>query len=526
MHPAFSLSTPSTVPESLKATLVVYPVSMNSSILVERRSILGEGLLVQTSSGPVQGFVNLTTPDVRQFLGVPFAEPPVGDLRFAKPVPKQPNGTVNAFALPASCMQQTSNSTSIYTAYETGFLISGGDSEDCLYLSIWAPSVEKIRSQQRPLPVLLYVPGGGFTSGGQASLYKIPDNWVQRTQAHIVVIMNYRVNVFGFPNAEGLENQNAGLLDQRLAVEWVHDNIANFGGDPDRITLWGQSAGGGSVSLYTYSYPNDPIVAAISADSGAPGIVSFSDYTHSNFTFLAGLVGCGGLNSSAELSCVRRVPARTLETALSTYSGTPSISFKPSVDNVTVFANWTQRALEGKVAKIPMIIGSNTNEGAGFVSFTPDGPGAATLFQLTESIIACPVAQEVKNRNLANLPTYRYQYAGNFSNISPLPWFGAYHSSELPMLFGTHFQYRGPSTQFEWDVSYAMEALWLSFAEDPARGPARLAIEGAAVNPNNRSLFNWPEFEQGSDNMLLFAEDGVLMQLVSSERIDGNCTGL
>ncbi|PYH48725.1 carboxylesterase [Aspergillus saccharolyticus JOP 1030-1] len=487
-------------------------------------STIGEGLLVQTSSGPVQGFVNLTTPDVRQFLGIPFAEPPVGNLRFARPVPKSPNGTVDAFALPSSCMQQTSNSTSIYTEYETGYLIDGGDSEDCLYLSIWAPKVDGIRFQQRPLPVLLYVPGGGFTSGGQASLYKIPDNWVQRTQSHIVVILNYRVNVFGFPNAEGLEDQNAGLLDQRLAVEWVHQNIANFGGDPERITFWGQSAGGGSVSLYTYSYPENPIVAAIAADSGAPGLISFTDYAHTNFTFLAGLVGCGGLNSSAELSCVRSVPATTLQTALSTYAGTPSISFKPSVDNVTVFANWTQRALEGKVAKIPMLIGSNTNEGAGFVSFTPDGPGAATLLNLTESIIACPVAEEVKNRNLVGLPTYRYQYAGNFSNISPLPWFGAYHSSELPLLFGTHSQYGGsPSTQFEWEVSYAMEALWLSFAEAPSRGPVRLAIEGVTGNPNNASVFEWPEFEQREDNMVLFAEDGVLMQLVSADRIDDYC---
>lgn len=153
-------------------------------------STLGEGLFIETSSGPIQGFVNLTAPNVRQFLGVPFAEPPIGDLRFASPEKKKANGTVEAFNLPDSCMQQfSSNSSTIYTEYETGFLISGGNSEDCLYLSIWAPDVENIRSQQRPLPVLLYVPGGGFTSGGQASLFKVPDQWVQRTQDHIVVIM-------------------------------------------------------------------------------------------------------------------------------------------------------------------------------------------------------------------------------------------------------------------------------------------------------------------------------------------------
>ncbi|KAF5015042.1 hypothetical protein F66182_13769, partial [Fusarium sp. NRRL 66182] len=97
-------------------------------------SLVGDGLLVNTSSGPIQGFFNQTAPDVRQFLGIPFAEPPVGDLRFEKPVKKSPNGTVNAFTLPNSCMQQfNSNSSTIYTEYETGFLISGGNSEDCLY---------------------------------------------------------------------------------------------------------------------------------------------------------------------------------------------------------------------------------------------------------------------------------------------------------------------------------------------------------------------------------------------------------
>ncbi|KAL3471482.1 Alpha/Beta hydrolase protein [Aspergillus californicus] len=490
------------------------------------RSNVGSGLLVETSSGLIKGFVNHTAPDVRQFLGVPFAEPPVGDLRFARPQSKKANGTVNAFKLPDSCMQQfDSSSATIYTEYETGFLINGGNSEDCLYLSIWAPKLENIASQQRPLPVLLYIPGGGFTSGGQDSLYKIPDKWVQRTQSHIVAIMNYRVNVFGFPNAKGLEDQNVGLLDQRLAVEWVHDNIANFGGDPKRITLWGQSAGAGSVSVYPYGYPDDPIVAGLIADSGGPGIVSGSDTAHTNFTFLAGLVGCDGLGPDDELTCVRGVPAQTLENALSYYIGndtSPSISFKPVVDDKLAFANWTQRILDGKVAKIPMIIGHNSNEGAGFVSFTPNGPGQDALSTATQ-IISCPVAEEANNRILGGLPTYRYEYAGNFTNISPLPWFGAYHSSELPLLFGTHSEYGSASTKFEWDVSHAMQALWLSFAEDPTRGPVRLALGEGAKSPTNSGYFAWPPFDEASD-MLLIAESNKLFQLVSSDGIDTSCS--
>jgi carboxylesterase type B len=146
-------------------------------------------VLVQTTSGPVYGFYNETAPEVRQFLGIPYAEPPVGDLRFAPPIAKVSKGAINATTFPPSCMQQFSNSSTIYTAYETQFLINGGTSEDCLYVSVWTPKEDVIAQQQRPLPVFLYVPGGGFTSGGQNSLYKIPDQWVQRTQAHIVVVM-------------------------------------------------------------------------------------------------------------------------------------------------------------------------------------------------------------------------------------------------------------------------------------------------------------------------------------------------
>ncbi|KAJ5107508.1 chlorogenic acid esterase precursor [Penicillium angulare] len=484
------------------------------------------GLLVQTSSGLIEGFFNSTTPDVRQFLGVPYAEPPTGNLRFSPPQAASSKGNIKAHKLPNSCMQQFDlSSSTIYTTYETEFLVNGGNSEDCLYLSIWAPGINRIQSEKRPLPVLLYIPGGGFTSGGQNSLYKIPDQWVQRTKSHIVIVMNYRVNIFGFPNAKGLEDQNVGFLDQRLAVEWVYANIGSFGGDPERITLWGQSAGAASVSTYAYSYPENPLVAGLIADSGGPRIITNTDTAHTNFTFIAGLVGCGSLSAHQEISCVRKVPAQRLENALSYYNGNgtkPSVSFTPVVDNKTAFANYTQRVLDNKVAKTPMIIGSNQNEGAGFVSFTPNGPGPKALASATQ-IISCPVGEEVNNRNLGYLPTYRYQYAGNFSNISPLPWFGAYHSSELPLLFGTHDEYRGRSTKFEWEVSYAMEALWLSFAEDPTRGPSRVAIGDAPANPNKNSYFSRPEFKQGGSDLLLIAQDDELMQLVSADDIDKAC---
>jgi carboxylesterase type B len=145
------------------------------------------GLVVRTTSGEVHGFINKTTPLVRQFLGVPYAEPPVGDLRFAPPQNKAKGGVIKATEFGPSCMQQFGNSSTIYTAQVPQFLINGGQSEDCLYLHIWAPVLKK--HSPKNLPVLLYIPGGGFTSGGSNSVYKLPHNWVQRTQSHIVVVM-------------------------------------------------------------------------------------------------------------------------------------------------------------------------------------------------------------------------------------------------------------------------------------------------------------------------------------------------
>lgn len=306
-------------------------------------------LTVQTTVGEVTGFINATAPLVRQFLGLPFAEPPVGSLRFLPPIPptKEP-APINATTYAPACKQQLSSSTSLYTEVLTQFLINGPDSEDCLYVNVYAP----LNPVSESLPVFIYIPGGGFTSGGSNSLYKIPDQWIQRTQSHVVVIMQYRVNAFGFPNGEAA-HENVGLLDQRLAVEWTRDNVAAFGGDPERMVLWGQSAGAMSSSVYGYAYPDDPIVAATISDSGAasPSNLGRQPGNYTTFSTLAGLVGCGGLtgNASAELECVQSVDANTLQDFV---SNTSSLSFTPVLDNVTSFSNTTDRIAQGLLAKI------------------------------------------------------------------------------------------------------------------------------------------------------------------------------
>lgn len=130
------------------------------------------------------------------------------------------------------------------------------------------------------------------------------------------------------------------------------------------------------------------------------------------------------------------------------------------------------------------------------------------------------MARDVARRNLfpSDYPTYRYLYTGNFSNISPVSWFGAYHSAELPLLFGTHDEYGpGNSTSFEFAVSQTMEALWLSFAVNSAAGPKRF-------NSSDGGYFAWPQFSQNSSNLVVFAEGGQALQLSSAGlRVDNSC---
>lgn len=202
-----------------------------------KRSCANADLTVELEAGTVHGKVDAANPDVRQFLGIPYGKPPVGDLRFAPSEPAEPFGALEATALPPSCMQYLTSVAGIWTSEvlqfnQAGLNTTGPQSEDCLKVSVWAP-----RGAKKDLPVLLWIYGGSFKFGGTNVPYQIPTQWVQRTKDHIVVAMQYRVNIFGFPNAAGLDDdkQNLGLLDQRLAVEWVRDNIAAFGGDVSRI---------------------------------------------------------------------------------------------------------------------------------------------------------------------------------------------------------------------------------------------------------------------------------------------------
>ena len=220
--------------------------------------------LVMTASGKVMGALDEVT-GVYSFKGIPFAAPPVGDLRWKAPQPMQSwSGIREAVRFGPRAMQ--------LPIFGDMNFRSNGMSEDCLYLNVWTPDP----SGKARLPVLVYFYGGGFMAGdGSEPRY---DGTQMARRGIVAVTVNYRLNVFGFfahpelsaesaPHGSG----NVGYLDQHAALLWVRDNIAAFGGDPDRVTIAGESAGSISVNAQMVSPLSKELIAGAIGSSGGLG---------------------------------------------------------------------------------------------------------------------------------------------------------------------------------------------------------------------------------------------------------------
>ncbi|KAL2793652.1 Alpha/Beta hydrolase protein [Aspergillus keveii] len=392
-------------------------------------------LCVQTSTGQICGAYVDSIRSVRGFLGIPYAEAPVGDLRWAPPKARK-SSQVDATSFGASCPQGRNNAPNI--------------SEDCLSLNIWTPSSKRL---SRPAAVMLYIHGGSYTMGAGSENNLNGLNIVRDHEGVIVVTINYRLGVFGFPNAPGIPDgkQNVGLLDQRLAVQWVSSNIRRFGGDPERIMLFGESAGAASVDLYTYAYHAAPLVHAAVLQSGTTNLLLANDPSYQSWSSLANSVSC----NPADLVCMRRVSVDEILAGL----GSNASAFVPVVDETVVFSNYTERAGQGKMAKIPMLIGSNSDE----------LPGVPLI---THTVFTCPARQAAEYRVENNLPVWVYMYHGNWTGI------GAFHASDVPMIFGTY----GSPAPGQAQASKYMQSAWVSFAQNP------YSLE---------TMYHWPFYKDG-----------------------------
>ncbi|KAI5358399.1 Putative carboxylesterase, type B, carboxylesterase type B, active, alpha/Beta hydrolase [Septoria linicola] len=225
--------------------------------------------LIKTSSGFVQGHAALNRSSVVEYLGIKYAHPANGSLRFAPPEAYKSNTVIEASSLSPDCPANIAPVVNYppLTAPDSSvlqkFLFQNNkhmQSEDCLSLNIWTKSPGRVKKSRA---VLLFDHGGRFQIPGSNSPF-YNGHYLADEEDVVVVTFNKRESILGYPGA----TPNLGLLDFRLVVEWVRDNIAHFGGDVHRITIWGQSAGGVAVDTYAYAYAKHPVVAGIIADSG------------------------------------------------------------------------------------------------------------------------------------------------------------------------------------------------------------------------------------------------------------------
>ncbi|ESK89451.1 triacylglycerol lipase [Moniliophthora roreri MCA 2997] len=321
-----------------------------------------------------------TTSGITSYLGVQYADPPIGDLRWRAAVspPSKSLGSVDATNYRDSCIPISA----------TQLNVPAGTSEDCLYGNIYVPANA---TSQSKLPVLVWFHGGGFQQGNSHDaqpglLFQSsgPDN------QFILASFEYRLGQFGFLAGSAVKNDgqlNAGLMDQRTALRWVKRYIEQFGGDPDRVTIWGQSAGAGSTMFHLIGNNGDDEGLFHAAMGDSPSLSYLpawnSEYLETIFDQVVFYAGCDSTSGSKadKLTCLRSVDASVLVLAgaktLQT-RGSTLFAFAPCMDGVFINDRPVEAFTQtGRFARVPVLFGSNTNEGANWSNSLPN-PSANT----------------------------------------------------------------------------------------------------------------------------------------------------
>jgi para-nitrobenzyl esterase len=474
--------------------------------------------LVQTAAGPVRGIV---AEDHRFFGGLPYAAPPVGPLRWQPPAPARPwNEERDATRLGPRCLQDASD-------LEMGRQTD----EDCLTLNVWTPPPSQ---ESSPLPVMVWIHGGSFINGS-GGIYD--SRWLTSRGGVIVVTLNYRLGTMGFLAHPALGPAGAvgnyGLSDQQAALRWVRDNISSFGGDPDRVTVAGESAGGMSVCDHLVAPESQGLFrAAIIQSAPCQAQVGLADAERISIDY-AREAGCPDPASVAD--CLRGLPADRLRDPVRYYrlgdealSGPVTGTTVLPVDPMAAFAR-------GEAARVPVAIGSNRDEFTLFMAleylrgrqlapagypkaladaFGPDAASVADHYPLgsydgsaplaysaavTDGMFAC-VDDRIAREMGRTGPVYAYEFTDRQAptpdpfRTLPFP-VGASHSLELRYLFDVG---GAPAlTPAQQELSNQMIDYWSNFVRtgDPA-------AEGQPA---------WPEFghDPAAENRLSLHPDGV-----------------
>ena len=444
---------------------------------------------------------------IEYFLGVPFAQPPVGELRWQPPQPLAAEpGTVPALHFAPAC-EQGPHMVKWYRDLVASF---GGDpatfgapevSEDCLYLNIWKPA----RTGSTPLPVLVFIHGGSNKGGWSYEPNYIGENLARR--GLVVVTIAYRLGVFGFFAHPELRDANFALLDQIAALQWLRDNIAAAGGDAGNVTVMGESAGASDIDFLLASPPAAGLFRRVIHESAGWAVIG---RTTGEAHRLRGselqqrVLGAGG-----SIEQLRKVPAdEILRAAESVYEGH---SFDPVVDGKTLPVPVKDALLAQDFPAVDLLIGSNADEWLMYLdkdqsiedwmlenlapaqvqavkSVLPadDDPAQVQDMLISAYNFVCPsmyLADQVSRRGGRSW----FYYFSRVREGELAQSMGAYHGAELPYVFNTHDDWL-PTGEVDRELTGKIMDYWVNFAR--------------SGDPNGPGLYPWPRFDRKAGTVL------------------------
>lgn len=474
---------------------------------------------VNTTFGHIQGG---TEEGILSFKGIPYAKPPVGNLRWNAPQPPSPwTVTRMATTFAPKCPQKNFDSTNPDTSVTEGV-------EDCLYLNVWTPALTGSR------PVMFFIHGGGNQQGSAteslngALLYT--GKYIASRKDVVVVTINYRLGPLGFLAHPALALSNGsktsgnyGTMDQILALEWVKSNIAAFGGDPNNVMVFGESAGAVNTSVLLAVPSAKGLFHRAGIQSGSP-VASPYALAESNGKSFATTMGCATGTLDQQLACLNALPIEKILSVLDNplAGGKVSLGWGPVVDGNVLPKDPALTIVTGQHNRMPVLLGSNADEMAAFsplvvtpaqvrtlfASYVPDAyeaeglslypPGTTNtqarqsyIQTLTDAQFTAPARRMARGLDLAQTePVWRYFFSHAQAGLGSI--FGSTHGLELPYLFqtveDTNYGKGASYNNNDKVVAKALLDYWANFAR--------------TGNPNGTETTVWPNYDWQKDSYI------------------------
>lgn len=496
------------------------------SLLFFSFPVFGQPKTLQIKSGLIQGTTNADG-DLRIYKGIPFAAPPVGELRWRAPQPVQPwDGVRKCDAFGPSPMQ---GPPVPFMFWSSEFLIPAEPiSEDCLYLNVWTGA----KSATEKRPVLVYIYGGGFRSGGSGC--PIYDGEAMAKKGVVFVSINYRVGVFGFLAHPELSKEapyhtsgNYGLLDMIAALQWVQENIAAFGGDPGRVTIAGQSAGAFGVNFLTASPLAKGLFQQAIAQSGGS---FYSGPLRQNIDLKTAETQGADFGKSLNSRSLAELRARPAAEILNAPNG-PSW---PIIDGYVLPESVYDIYAKGRQNDVPVIVGWNEDD---IVMMPPVnaeafrerirqqfGDRSAAFFE----VYPAATEEEARQSQLAmgrdgtfgiqvyawakmqsktgRSKAFVYNFNRDLPAHSPETQFGAFHSGEIVYAYDNLHTLDRPWEPVDQEIAGAMSAYWVNFVK--------------TGDPNGKGLPRWRAFNPKNEQVLVIDKKMELKPLPTRAQLE------